>query len=200
MSRPQTPPNFPELLAKARHGDAEAMAELVRAYEPEVRIVARVLLGKALRPHLDSLDLVQSVHRSLMMGLRQDKFDISTPENLVALALTLVRRKVAHKWRHEQRQQRLSRGPASSNDLARTLETLTSGEADPARAAELNDAVQQLCSNLTDTERRLIELRLSGCSTAEAARELAADPDVLRAHLSRLRQRLRVAGVLSEWL
>jgi RNA polymerase sigma-70 factor (ECF subfamily) len=165
-----------------------------------VRIVARVLLGPALRPHVDSLDLVQSVHRSLMMGLRQDRFDISTPENLVALTLTMVRRKVARKWRHERRQQRLSHGPTSSTDLARTLETLVSGEANPARAAELNDAVEQLCSSLSDTERRLMELRLSGYSTAEAARELGADADVLRAHLSRLRQRLRTAGILSEWL
>jgi RNA polymerase sigma-70 factor (ECF subfamily) len=200
MSLPQALPNFPELLAKARQGDAEAMTVLVRTYEPEVRIVARVLLGKALRPHLDSLDLVQSVHRSLMMGLRQYKFDISTPENLVALALTLVRRKVAHKWRHEQRQQRLSHGPTSDTDLARTLESLVSGEANPARAAELNDAVQQLCRSLSDSERRLMELRLAGHSTAEAARELGADADVLRAHLSRLRQHLRAAGVLSEWL
>ncbi|MBI3465970.1 MAG: sigma-70 family RNA polymerase sigma factor [Planctomycetes bacterium] len=201
MSAPETSHGFPHLLARARSGDAEAMTELVRMYEPEVRIVARVLLGPALRPHLDSLDLVQSVHRSLIVGLRQDRFDISTPENLVALALTMVRRKVARKWRHDRRQQRLSRhGDAPGEDLARTLATLSSGETDPASAAALNDAISQLCESLSGPERRLMELRLSGCSTAEAARELGADVDVLRAQLSRLRQRLRAAGVLNEWL
>lgn len=176
------------------------MTELVRTYEPEVRIVAHVLLGPAMRPHLDSLDLVQSVHRSLILGLRQDRFDISTPENLVALALTVVRRKVARKWRRDRRQQRLSHGPKQGEDLARVLETLASGETDPACAAAINDAIHQLCGNLSEPERRVMELRLSGCSTAEAARELGADADVLRAHLSRLRQRLRAAGILSEWL
>jgi RNA polymerase sigma-70 factor (ECF subfamily) len=197
----ETSRSFSTLLAQARSGDAGAMTELVRTYEPEVRIVARVLLGPALRPHFDSLDLVQSVHRSLIVGLRQDRFDISTPENLVALALTMVRRKVARKWRRDRRQQRLSRhGDAPGEALAQTLVGLTSGETDPARAAALSDAMSQLCGSLSEPERRLMELRLSGYSTAEAARELGADADVLRAQLSRLRQRLRAAGVLNEWL
>ena len=64
------------------------------------RIVAHFLLSRDLRPYLDSLDLVQSVHKSLLLGLRSDKFDISNPEKLVALALTMVRRKAARHWRH----------------------------------------------------------------------------------------------------
>ena len=49
-----------------------------------------MLLGPALRPYLDSLDLVQSVHRSLLLGLRQEKYDISSPDQIIALAVTLV--------------------------------------------------------------------------------------------------------------
>src|SRR5438477_12507694 len=107
-------PEFVTLLAQARQGDRSALAELSQQYEAKVRMVARVLLGPALRPHLDSVDLVQSVHRSLMLGLRQDKFDISSPDKLIGLALTLVRRKVARQWRHLQRQKRLSGCPADS--------------------------------------------------------------------------------------
>src|SRR5689334_16793890 len=91
---PDTADDFAALLARARRGDREALEQLARQYEPKLRLVARVLLGPALRPYLDSLDLVQSVHKSLLVGLRQDKFAINTPENLLALALTLVRRKV----------------------------------------------------------------------------------------------------------
>src|ERR1700677_2998952 len=103
---PETLDDFGVLLASARAGDQAALVELARKYEPEVRIVAHVLLGPALRPHLDSVDLVQSVHRSLMLGLRNCKFDISSPEKLIALALTMVRRKVARHWRHLRKQQR----------------------------------------------------------------------------------------------
>ena len=97
---------FDALLTLARTGDQAALWELARHYEPEIRTVARLRLGPALRPYLDSIDLVQSVHRSLMRGLQDDKFELSRPEQLVALALTMVRRKAAHAWRKLRRQER----------------------------------------------------------------------------------------------
>jgi len=200
MAAAESPPDFAALLERARQGDKEALTELTRRYEPEVRMVARVLLGPALQPHLDTVDLVQSVHRTLMLGIREDRYDISTPERLVALAITLVRRKVAHKWRKLRRQQRLSRGPGESEDPARVLGSLASAETDPGRAAQHDDAVHHVCKGLGEKDRRLLQLRLQGYSTAEAARELGEDADVLRVRLSRLRQRLREAGVLTEWL
>src|SRR6516162_8974972 len=110
--------DFAALLARARQGDRAALAQLSQQYEPKVRLVARVLLGPALRPHLDSVDLVQSLHKSLLLGLRQGKFAISGPDGLLALALTLVRRKVARHWRHLQRQRRLDSGSAETGSLA----------------------------------------------------------------------------------
>jgi RNA polymerase sigma-70 factor (ECF subfamily) len=191
---------FATLLARARQGDQGAVAELARQYEPEVRLVAHVRLGRALRPYLDTVDLVQSVHRTLALGLREDKFDISSPDKLVALALTLVRRKVARHWRRLQRQQRLSGGPADTGNLPQLLAALSSPQADPARDAQLNEAVGRICAGMDGVERQLMELRLQGYSTAEAARELGLDADVLRVRLSRLRQRLRATGLFTEWL
>jgi RNA polymerase sigma factor (sigma-70 family) len=195
---PETGGDFAVLLARARGGDREALDQLVRDYEPRLRLVARVLLGPALRPYLDSVDLVQSVHRSLLLGLRDQKFSLETPENLLALALTLVRRKVARHWRRLQRQQRLS--TESPADLAGVLTAWTSPQDDPARAAQFRDQVAQLCQNLSDAERRLLELRLQGYSPAESAAELGLSPVAFRVRLTRLRQRLRGAGVLDDWL
>ena len=197
---PDDASDFCRLLERARAADNDALAELVRLYEPEVRIVARVLLGPALRPHFDTLDLVQSVHKSLLVGLRQNKFALAGPEQLIALAAEMVRRKVGRKWRHLRRQQRLSHGPGQGNDLAQSLYSLTSAETDPARVAEINDAVEHLCRNLGDADRRVLEMRLDGYSTAEAARKLGEDADMLRVRLSRLRQHLRAAGILDAWL
>src|SRR5262245_7238781 len=90
----EPPADIAALVALARQGDDDALIRLVRQYEAEVRLVARVQLGPALRPYLDSFDLVQSVHKSLLRGLRQGKFDLATPQNLVALALAMVRNKV----------------------------------------------------------------------------------------------------------
>src|SRR3989442_15562916 len=115
MVMPGDTEDFAALLIAGRRGDQTAALRLCQQYESKVRIVARVLLGPALRPYLDSIDLIQSVHRSLLLGLRQDKFDISSPDKLIALATTLVRRKVARQWRHLRRQQRMVSGTTDSS-------------------------------------------------------------------------------------
>jgi RNA polymerase sigma-70 factor (ECF subfamily) len=198
MSTPEIP--FPELLRLARSGDRDALDRLVRTYEADVRIAARVLLGPALRAHLDTVDLVQSVHRSLMLGVRQDKFDVASPAQLIALALTMVRRKVARKWRRHRRQLPVGVATNSDDDLGDVLTSLHSTETDPARAVQLRDAAARVFRGLDEADRRLLELRLEGWSTADIARQLGQSPDVLRVRLSRLRKHLLDNGVLGDWL
>lgn len=191
---------FGDLLARARRGDAAAAAAIAQQYERPLRIVASAQLGRLMRPYLDSLDLVQSVHRSLLVGLRQQKFDISTPDNLIALALTMVRRKIARHWRRLQRQQRLEQGTGTDGNIPHLLAELSSPDSDPARIAQVEDAIAHLWSHLDAGEKKLIQLRLEGYSTAEVARSLGLDANVLRVRLSRLRQRLQGLSVLTEWL
>jgi RNA polymerase sigma factor (sigma-70 family) len=198
MSGP--PEEFDALLERGRQGDRKALLELARQYEFKVRLVARYLLGPALRPYLDSMDLVQSVHRSLLLGLRQDKFDISTPENLMALALTMVRRKAARQWRHLRRQRRLDAGSPEGGGLSQLLMSLSSPQPDPAQTAQFNDRVEHLCGNLDEAERRLLELRLQGYSPAEVAAQLGLNVNALYVRLTRLRQRLRDIGALEDLL
>jgi RNA polymerase sigma factor (sigma-70 family) len=193
-------PSFAALLGRARQRDPEAVSELCRQYEPRLRVVARVLLGPALRPTLDSMDLVQSVHRSLLIGVRDEKFDIATPENLIALALTLLRRKVARHWRRAQRQRRLESGGSGIDLLPTILADLTTPEAGPAEVVQYRDQVEQLCRQLDATERHVLSLRLDGYTTAEIAHQLGLNHTTLRVRLTRLRERLRTTGVLHDWL
>jgi RNA polymerase sigma factor (sigma-70 family) len=178
---------FRELLKQAAAGNPDAMADLARRYEPEVRIVARARLSNRLRPYLDSMDITQSVHRSLMDGLRLEKYDIASPEKLVGLAVTIVRRKIARHWRKLRRQHRDSIFDQSGTATeARTVSVGTAVD-----AVDADDEFQYLVAGLSDTDRKMMEMRLAGFSTAEAARQLGLDPDVVRVRLSRLRQRLR---------
>lgn len=192
--------DFSALLQLVAQGDKQAQDRLCRHYEPKVRIVARVLLGPALRPHLDTMDVVQSVHRSLLMGLRDQKFDISSPEKLVALASTMVRRKIARKWRRHRRQQRMTSQAVDSSVLADHISQLSSPDGDPAAAAQYRDQVERLCHNLNDTERRMLDMRLQGFTSAEVAQELGVHPVALRVRWTRLRQRLDEAGILADLL
>jgi RNA polymerase sigma-70 factor (ECF subfamily) len=195
--------DFQLLLQRIRLGDDAALGELARCYEPEVRLTARVLLGRALRCHLDSVDLVQSVHHTLLLGLRHNKFVIANPQQLVGLTVTLVRRKIARHWRKLKRQRRteeIETTEMGSGGEAGLLGTLPSTEADPATTAENSDLMAQVGHHLDEKDRQLVELRLQGCSTAEAARRLGLDADVLRVRLSRLRRRLRDSRLFAGWL
>ena len=100
----------------------------------------------------------------------------------------------------DQRQRRLDSGAAETSPLASILISLSSPEPDPARAAQFNDQVRHLCENLNEAERRLLELRMQGHSPAEAASELGLSAVAFRVRQTRLRQRLRAAGVLDDWL
>jgi RNA polymerase sigma factor (sigma-70 family) len=198
---PEPPDNFAALMARAQRGDKGAMAELLQRYAPKVLLVARVLLGPALRPYLDSGDIVQSVHGDMVLAVRKGEFKITSPEQLIAFASKMVQYKVAKHWRHLQKQQRLSgTGEAPTGNLPHLLASLSSPEEDPARAAQFNDQLQHLCDNLGDIDRRILQLRLQGYEDKEIAQDLGFSYNALRTRLSRLRQRLKDIGALSDWL
>jgi len=198
MSSPPPPEDLAALLTRVRGGDEAALAQLLQQYEPRLRTTARVLLGPLLRSHMDSLDLVQSVHRVLLPGLRDGKFDFSCPEQLIGLALTVIRRKVARNWRRFQREQNFPDGPGQAGNAEASIPS-RSAQDDPANAAQVNDSLHHLLDSLGDEDRCLIDLRLQGYSTVEIAERLHCDAHALRARLSRLRQRLRHNGY-TEWL
>jgi RNA polymerase sigma-70 factor (ECF subfamily) len=133
------------------------------------------------------------------LGLRDQKYTLAGPENLLALALTLVRRKVARQWRKLKRQERHS-GETARDNLAQTLVVWSRPQDDPAQAAQFRDQVEHLCRSLSAAERRLLELRSLGYTPAECAAELDVSDVAFRVRLTRLRQRLRTAGVLDDWL
>ena len=189
--------DFHRLIEQARGGDAAALAEIVLRCEADVRLVARKRLGPALRPYLDSIDLVQSVQRSLIRGLRDQRFDWSSPEQLIALAVTMVRRKAARAWRKFRRQQRLT--SSDSDGLPELLAGLAA-DSDPAAEVANRDAIDRLCADLSPLDRDRLERSLLGFGPVDIARDLGLNADVLRVRLSRLRQRLRSAGLADEVL
>jgi RNA polymerase sigma factor (sigma-70 family) len=172
------------LLARVHDGDETALTRLLLHYEPRLRTAVHVLLGPLLRPRFDSLDLIQSVHRVLLHGLRNGNYDLSDPENIISLAITVARRKVARNWRRLQLEQ-------AHLEALRGAGTAPHSLSDPAAIAQFRDSIRQMLVQLRDDDRRLFELRLEGHSTPEIASLLNCDAHALRARLARLRQRNR---------
>lgn len=181
----QEGPSFRDLVARAGQGDEDALTRLLEHCEPKFRIVARVSLGPLLRPQLDTLDLVQSLKRMLIPGLRAGAYTLDSPEQLVALAATIIRRKVALHWRR-QRRQAIMRLPDDALD--------TSGSEASRRRVEdweNEEFLDRLLHSLNEEEQQLFRMQLNGLTIVEIARLLGCRPGPLRAKLSRLRKKLR---------
>ncbi len=188
-----------EMLDRASAGDRAAIAELVEKFEPEIRVIARRQLGKALRPYLDSMDIVQSIHRTLFIGLQNEQFQFASPEKLMAFVSLLVRRKTARQWRKHRRQQRES-GIQPADEGFSDFLMAWRAKSEPSDQLAHREQVEKILSHLDETDRKLISLRLEGRSTAEAARILNLDPDAMRVRLSRLRQRLLKTPLFAQFV
>jgi len=194
--------SFENLLERFRNNDDSAIAELIDLCGPEILRTAKAMLGPLMRPYFDSVDVAQSVRVALLEMLRGDQFDPSDPQKLVGLAVRLVQRKVAENWQQIHRRRRLMEKHVqelNSGNLP-MIQAIGPTSDEPTERVALNELFERVLNELNPDERRLIELRAEGYTTAAAARELKCDSNVLRVMLSRLRVRLREKGLLAEWL
>lgn len=174
------------LLDRVRAGEESAIGELLVRFESDVRLAARMALGPLLRAHVDSMDLVQSVYRRALEGLRANRFDISTPERLGDLLRSAVRDRAT-----DHRRKAARRGALLASAIASGRRSASEASPDDhVRDGELADLFEYVAARLNPTERRAVALRVRGYSTTEAARELGLDPDLLRVQLNRMRARL----------
>jgi RNA polymerase sigma-70 factor (ECF subfamily) len=176
---------FPTLLERIRQGDENALAELLEQYGPAIRRTVRHYLGPDLRPFLDTMDLVQSLHFRLVVGMRDNKLVINDPTSLMNLVRLVVRRRIAHYWRKIKKQPPRESRPPDDHPKGHP----TAGS-DPLVDLVANEELAHILGQLHPTDCRLLEMRWQGYSTAHAARELGLDPAFLRVRLQRLRKRL----------
>jgi RNA polymerase sigma-70 factor (ECF subfamily) len=172
---------FETLLERINKGDESALADLLQQYGPAIRRAARRHLGPGLRPVIESLDLVQSLHHVLLVGMRDNRLAITDPASLMGLVRTLVRRRIARHWRKMKRQPQRKEVFPTDRPETRT---------DPVRELAASDEFGHFLARLGPVDRQLLELRWQGYTTAEAARALDLDPAFLRVRLQRLRKRL----------
>jgi len=182
--------DFLALVGRVREGDKTAASELVGRYERAVLRAVRSRLGQNMRRALDSMDVVQSVHQSLLIGLRSQRFDLSSPAQLIALAVVMVQRKIARHWR------KIKQLPTTGDTVTggTPLDCVISDEPAPAEVAAAGDLLEQFLLQLNEFDRTLVRLKLDGYSSVEAAAVLGREPAFIRMRWSRLRQILRQRG------
>lgn len=193
-NEPSGPSEFESLIARIRDGDEAASAELVLRYERPVMRAVRARMGNRLRRVLDSMDVMQSVSRSLLVGLRSEKFQFSQPAQLIALAVLLVQRKVARHWRSVK-----GTLPVALTDGENETHFLEveSNEPEQSSVVEAEELLQRFLSCLDELDKQLVHLKLDGHSSVEVATVLKLDPAFVRMRWSRLRDKLRASGLVT---
>jgi hypothetical protein len=184
---------YSEFIRRIRDGDERAAEELVRRYEPEIRLEVRGWLrlrNPALRRVFDSMDICQSVLASFFARAALGEFDMDEPSQLIRLLVGMARKKVAEQARHHQRQRRdvrrLGDGDVEMGIGAATDET-------PSRLASGRELLQKFRDLLLADERRIADLRAQGSDWSTVAAGLGGTPDGRRKQLARAVARIEHA-------
>jgi RNA polymerase sigma-70 factor (ECF subfamily) len=176
-------PPFAEFLRRVRAGDEWAAVELVRRYEPALRLEIRLRLrDPKLRRLLEPDDLCQSVLKSFFVRAASGQYDLDTPARLLGLLRAMARNKVAKKARKHQALRRDLRRDVSLDPAAPPV---AAAGPSPSRIAIGREMLDALRGRLTAEERRLADLRSQGCEWAEIARALGGTPQARRKQLAR---------------
>jgi RNA polymerase sigma factor (sigma-70 family) len=176
-------PSFTEFIRRIRAGDADAATELVRHYEPVVRLEVRLRVAdRSLRRAFDSMDICQSVMANFFVRVAAGEFDLEQPQDLIKLLVVMARNKLAFHVRKERAIRRDHRRieVASPEQLegARTV----SSPSEEVAGRELLTAFRQ---RLSVEERQLADLRARGEDWAGIAAALGGTAAGRRKQLER---------------
>jgi len=185
MPEATTKEEYVEFIRRLRQGDEQAAEELVRRYEPEIRMEVRGWLrlrNPGLRRVFDSMDICQSVMASFFARAAVGDFDLEEPPQLIGLLVGMARKKVAEQARYHQRQRRDVRRVGDG-----VLDTIPVPAPDqtPSRLASGRELLQKFRELLSDDERMIADLRARGTDWAGVAAELGGTPDSRRKQLAR---------------
>jgi RNA polymerase sigma factor (sigma-70 family) len=174
---------FPEFVRRIRSGDTAAAAELVRLYEPAIRLEVRMRISDPRLGRLfDSMDICQSVLASFFVRAASGQFDLDDPGHLLRLLVAITRNKVAyHARRHRSHRRDYRRGV----ELAEGMPVAAADGHEPSRLAAGRELLDEFFKRMTKDERQVADLRAKGSGWAEIAGELGGTAQARRKQLAR---------------
>lgn len=178
-------PTFDDWMTRVRAGDADAAAELVGRYERAVRVAVRVrLTDPKLRRQFDSLDVCQSVLGTFFVAVAAGRYDLRSPQQLVALLVKMAQNKL---YLQARRATRLRRDVGRTQADGPALPDLRPG---PDRIAAGRELLARVLARLPAGERAVAHQRAAGHTWEEIAAALGQRPDAVRIRFTRALDRL----------
>ena len=189
---------FSAALARIRQGDDDAITELWNGYFQRLVRLAAKRLPQNLRRTGDEEDIALSAFNSFIAGVRRDQFpDLSGPDNLWGLLITLTGRKVNAHLRHQTRKKRgggVVRGESvfiDGDDAKRSpgIAGISGGEISGSLNVELEDACNSLLDQLPDAQlKQIAVMRMDGFLVDEIAERLGLSKRATERRLQLIRR------------
>jgi RNA polymerase sigma-70 factor (ECF subfamily) len=151
------------LVSKAVEGDAAAVSELYTMYQSRLEAAVRAGLGERLRSRMETLDLIQSVWKDVLPGIKD--FQYHDSDSFFRWLAARIIRKIQDKGRYfaaEKRDLKKEKRIRSENDASIGVLPPPSSEPPPSRAAILSEQMERLMrlmNLLPEAQRRIIVMR-----------------------------------------
>ncbi len=192
---------FANLIERVRTGDEDAVRELVRTYEPEVRASIRKRLTRAprLRRAFDSEDVWQSAVAEFFRRAAAGEFDLQSPESLAKLLSTIARNKFNNRAKAERAEKR-DYQRATPLDSGK-MQALADAGPTPSQELSAKELLAKFRNHLSPFECFLAEERKLDRTWEAIAEDVrgTATPEALRKRLNRVIDRvMRELGMKKE--
>ena len=177
-----------QILGRIEAGDREAWEELYRRYHDRLLFVVRMRLGRRLRGHLQSEDVLQSVVLEAFQALRS--FEYRGPGSLQRFLQKMVTNKIrdlADTYGAEKR----AGAVQLDEELARLVPQRGSGDEPAYYETEVYERLERCLAALPDEMRDLVLLRkVDGLSSKEVSERTGKSDAAVRKAYSRALARL----------
>jgi len=186
-----------DILARARLGDEEAAARLVREYGPELqRYVHFRFTHPGARRFLDSLDVCQSVLAAFFVRLQGGNLDTVGPRQVFRLLMVMAENKVRDKVR---RHQATRRGDGAEMVPVETAAHIVDRGPDPAEDVANRELVRAIRDRLLEDDRTVVDRWMAGDGWPEIAAVVGGTPEGVRKRFTRSIDRAaRELGLLGD--
>ncbi len=171
-------PGFEVLIRRIAEGSEDAVWELLDRYSANILRVVRRHLPNELRPKIDSVDIVQSVWKSLLR--KGDGFDhIASAEQFIAYIAQVARYKVFETHRHftqyaqfdVRREEPLHSSSQAEGTSGENNDFIDHRSDDPGEVSLAKENWALAMDKVGERGQRIVQLRLQGMTYAEIAEE-----------------------------
>ena len=162
----------------------DELNDLFEVYLPKVIKLAEYNISQKYKRVFDGDDIGLTVMRTVVRRMNEGKFNFEDERSLWKQLVTITLRRISNKVRDENAKKR---GGGKKVDVLEDLYSL-SKEPDPSHAVAMLEVVDKVGEKLDDRGKKVLGLRMAGCSYAEIAKELSASERMVGRKLELIKQ------------